>query len=296
MISNDKLFWALILTLLVFLSAGCTAALNAKPKRTGQRSQATMHTSILDAADPATGIIWKADFETGDLSQIDNGGLITISGRGNAEVTDTMAHSGKYSAALTIHTLPRGAKHDSGVRLAWTASRWVAKEDPKNLPDEAYYSAYYYIPQTVVTDWWNLMQWKRSAIQNGSQTRLLTFSLSGAYAEGNVYLTLRSRVNAEGKFVEPGQMMATASRPLPIGSWFQLECYYRWAQTPTGQVTCWQDGELLWDVTNVITEHHTEYNSYPRQWTANNYSGNTDPAEFTIYLDDLTISTKRIGR
>jgi hypothetical protein len=243
--------------------------------------------AVAATADPAT--VWQEGFE--DLS-FDGG--VTITGLAWPTLS-TRAHTGRYGAALCVLGA-NGLVVPTAVRLTYNARGRAQPDDPNNLPDEAYYSAYYYLPQTIVTEWWNLMQWKRSALlSDGNQTRRMTYSLSGAYAQGNLYLTLRSRVNEQGQFVEPGKILAVAPQPLPIGSWVQLECFYRWAKTPTGRITCWQNGTQLWDIENVITEFDTEYRSYPRQWTVNNEIGLSSPTNHVVFVDDFAVRTQPLG-
>lgn len=282
--------FVMVMILAVFLTACGTprgGRANAQRNAANRRPEAA---SIVAAADPETGILWQADFETGNYSQLKDGGQITISGLGKATITDEFAHSGRYAAALTITGANGLQKPSPGVRLAWYGDRWVGKENAQNLPDAGYYSAYYYFPQVVQAEWWNIMQWKQAFVRNnGSQSRNPVYFVSAIYANGVNTLILRSKVDAQGRFTEPGSTAAQSGVPLPTQRWVHLECYYRWSKSADGQIRCLMDGEVLWDVQGIITEFGDAYNTYPRQWTVNNYADQTSPATQTIYVDDLMI-------
>src|SRR5438132_80468 len=79
-------------------------------------------------------ILWSAEFETGDFSQLlgDDGGAIVNTGTGVASITSDIVHSGRYAAKLTIS----GA---SGSKQAVRLFRWDEPHDNRG----AYYSAWY---------------------------------------------------------------------------------------------------------------------------------------------------------
>jgi hypothetical protein len=243
------------------------------------------------ALDPYT--IFSADFETGDYSQWYDGGRIAISGIAWPTIQPWVVRSGRYATALSIYFPDGSTSPEPGVRLAWDARGRVAPSDPKNLPDEAYYSAHYFLPHLVLTEWWNLMQWKQYTRQSdGSLTRIPVYTVSANYADQQMWLRLRSKVAAEGNYTQPGATAAISPKPIPIASWVRLECLYRWSKEPAGRIACWQDGELVWDVNNIVTEFDLPNFRYPRQWTVNNYAGSAFPPLVTIFLDDAAIRTQ----
>lgn len=241
-------------------------------------------------------VIFSADFETGNLNQWLNGGQISISGATKASANTSIVYKGRYAAALTIYDANGTTNPQPGVRLAWNAAGRVLPSEAKNLPDEAYYSAHYYFPQQVATEWWNIMQWKQALkTPDGGQTRIPVYFVSVIGKNNQMYLALRSKVSSQGQYTEPGTTAAYWSKPIPIKSWVRLECLYRWSKQANGRIACWQNGTLIWDVKNIITEFEIPYKSYPRQWTINNYAGKTSPTNPLLYIDEAAILTQRLG-
>ncbi|NTU80898.1 MAG: hypothetical protein HGA45_16210 [Chloroflexales bacterium] len=280
----------LLLTMsVVMISCG------ARTGETGRKAPARQET-IESFANSETGHLWGADHETGDLSQWRDGGRISTSGKAKATISQQVAHSGRYSLALSIKDANGTSSPSPGVRMGWEGRGWVTTQNALNLPNEAYYSTYYYFPQVVKAEWWNLMQWKQAYVRlDGSQSRNPVYFISAVFQDGQMLLILRSKVDPNGSYVDPGTTAATAPIALPVNSWVQIECYYRWSTAPDGRITCWQGGNLIWDVTNIVTEFTTEFVQYPRQWTVNNYADKTTPPNQTIFIDDALISLKRIG-
>lgn len=238
--------------------------------------------------DPAT--LWSASFETQSYP-----GHIEISGKAAAALTNKQVSSGRYAAALSIANANGSQRPEPGVRLAYNARGVVKPSDPKNLPDVAYYSASFYFPHIVLAEWWNIMQWKQAVIVNGSQTRLPIYSIHPLYHDGGMSFFLRSRVDTKGKYQDNSVYIAGSPKMIPLKKWVRLECMYKWSKLPDGRITCWMDGQLLWDVNNIITEFDIPYYQYPRQWTINNYAGQTWPESHVLYVDNLAVRTKPLG-
>jgi hypothetical protein len=227
--------------------------------------------------------MWVAGFETGDMSHWDG---LWNSGSGSAAVTTRHAHSGKYSAALTIST-------PGGARLAKDA----LNRNNDVLPN-AYYSVWYYFPQRVNAPyWWNVFQWKRKWCRSGycSSDPIYTVNI-GNRSDGSMYYFLYNHVGSNGTYNTSGVgRKASAPINIPLNTWVHLECYYKWSTSNDGRVSCWQNGQPLWNVTGVRTEYNYGRVSNPRQWTVNNYSDNTSPTWQTIYVDDAAIRSFRIN-
>ncbi|MFB3814488.1 MAG: heparin lyase I family protein [Terriglobales bacterium] len=233
--------------------------------------------SMTPTQQPARGALWSADHETGDLSQWyspalaatgAHGGGIYNSGAGVAAPSRDFAHSGSWSARLTINTPD---KPTSGTRLF----RWRESHAHPDL----YYDVWLYFPSNYVApSFWNVMQWK---------------SLRAGHADSDpfFFVNIRSRADRSMEFNlfnwqtkrNYYQQLAT----LPVGRWFRVTAHYVCSGSPDGSVTVWQDGVLLFDVRNV----QTRYTDGDCGWSVNNYSDQLVPASATIYVDDAMIST-----
>jgi chitodextrinase len=226
-------------------------------------------------------ILWSAAHETGNLSQWDGE---WNSGNADSIITTTYAHGGSYAVAETVNG-------NAGTRMA---------KDTVNgalLPD-GYYSVWYYFPQVVrAPDWWNIFQFKRATYPYGAGSNPVFTVNVGNRASGEIYTYLYQHVGSDGQYNTAGQgVKAQATINIPTNRWMHFECYYKWAKTTTGQLTCWQDGQQIWDLQNVITEYnYAQDDNRMRQWSVNNYTSGTIPSTQTIYIDDAAISTSRLG-
>jgi hypothetical protein len=261
----------------------------------GQSKNRQSFLPFVNKSSQAAGILWQADFETGDLTQVsaDAGGTISISGQGDNKIATSPTHSGQYSVALTVYNAD-GINEHPGVRL----TRWGILGTPKQLPDSAYYSAWYYLPTYVKPDpYWNVYQWKQRR-QNPDGTRptdpTYTINLDDQ-ADGTLKYRLQAKVEPDGSYLASGRRVAVAAGAVPLNRWIHLECLYVWSRTTTGRVTCWQDGVQIWDIQDVQTEFsdalHPDSIAPKRSWTVNNYVDKSDPQTHTLYVDDMVISS-----
>ena len=230
----------------------------------------------LDAIDAPTSapngapieVLWQAGMEGGDLSEWSapggrraGGGPFNSDG-GFAEATDEVARTGRYSAKLL---LPNGV---GGTRLF----RW----EESDRQSEAFYSAWFYIPSRFEPDeWWDVFQFK-SRVSEEMNDPFWVINI-GARSDGRLYLYL-------GDW-QRGETFRQTAADVPIGSWFQVECFLRQSSMGAGRIACWQDRTLLWDMRDV----DTHYPGATNQWSVNNYSSRVGPAPVDIYVDDAAI-------
>jgi hypothetical protein len=212
---------------------------------------------------PASGgLLWSANMETGDLSQWNNGGGEFNSGTYSTGASRDVAHSGAYSAKLTITTPP-----ETGVRLF----RWQESDKYPSL----YYSTWFYFPQHVaVTNYWNIMQWKSKTTSTNDPFYTLNVLNSGSAMQLYLYDWQR-KVSFKQSAVS-----------LPVGKWVHIEGFYTCAADNTGSVTIWQDGQKILSDSGKSTR----YSNGDCQWSTNNYSDGLSPSPATIYVDDAGIS------
>jgi hypothetical protein len=226
--------------------------------------------------------LWVGNMEEGNLNDwyepgtratpgCCNGGGRFNSGRANSRATQNKKHTGDWGIRMRIHTPNSPA---SGTRLF----RW---REPQNYP-KLYYSVWYYFPRRyTVTNGWNVFQWKSKSPLKDDPFFILNV---GNRPDGSMFFYLYDwqRQITHVQSVEN----------IPISQWFQVEAYYECAGDSTGRVTFWQDGTLLFDVPNV----QTRYEDGDCQWSVNSYSDSLQPGpRSTIYVDDASISTTRIG-
>jgi hypothetical protein len=146
------------------------------------------------------------------------------------------------------------------------------------LPQQAYYGAWYYVPALATNSGnWNLIHFQGGASPgDASQLKgLWDISLVNDNSGGlrlAVYNFLGSTPDLSG------------APPIPIGSWFHIEMFLKRAADATGEVSVYQDGVSIAHLTNIITDD-TTYG----QWYVGNLATQLDPAESTLYVDDVSV-------
>ena len=254
----------------------------------GQRPFQRAHPAALQAS-PGT-VLWSNGMEDGTLDgwggAAMNGGGEFDSGSGVSTASRDVAHSGSWSAKMT---LPDGS---GGTRLF----RW---QEPRQYRDLVY-SAWFYIPQAHTltgnpsSRFWNLFQFKsRSTADSVDPMWDLTVSNP---SPGRMHLNLDwSPRTLEGP--QPGQSgfrrFTHAGADVPVGRWFQLTGQLRQSNGFDGALRIWQDGQLLFDLAGIRTSYaDCAFNTWcgSNEWSINNYSDALSPAPAVIYTDDASIA------
>src|SRR6266545_1116426 len=216
---KPRSIWAatcVALTCALFINTSCAVMPSAIPPLATTIAATLAPTATSTVLDQH--ILWSADHETGDLSQWDGA---WISATGDARISTDHAHSGRYSAALTVYNAVGGSE-SPGVRMAKVST----PQNAASLPDEAYYSVWYYFPQTVrPAEWWNIFQWKRRWERNGEVSSDPVYTIDVANRpDGAMYLYLYSEVGAAGNYNTAGVgARAAAAIDLPLNRWVHLE-------------------------------------------------------------------------
>jgi Polysaccharide lyase/Dockerin type I domain len=189
-------------------------------------------------------------------------------------------HSGKYAVRSTINT-SNGA---AGIR-------WPLRTAPgTNLLPNAYYSCWYYLPESFDLSWLNAMQWK-TVYTDGTSSNPST-SINFIHDQTGMHLQAVSYLNSAGAYASSNaHQIAIDATTLPIGQWFQIETYYAWSQKNTGECSTWLNGKQIWSVKNLITQENLPPYKQPMQWSCNLYGDGTNPKTVSLYLDDLAVST-----
>jgi hypothetical protein len=224
-----------------------------------------------------TDLLWVSTFEDGNFGEWSDpggGGPRSDTAPNRLEASTEQAHRGHYAAKFTIvPTIPDVYADASLMRKS-------------GLPEEAYYSAWYYVPSPVtVGKFWTIFKLRMRSVADNATT------------EAELYdANIRSQPGGELTFWIYDHRIAgqipqqTSDIVVPVGQWFQVEAFYRNAQDNTGRATFWFDGQLIADV-NGMAMGPTPW----VEWDAVNVGANLSPVPVTIYVDDAAISRSRVG-
>jgi Polysaccharide lyase len=147
------------------------------------------------------------------------------------------------------------------------------------LPEEAYYSAWYYLPPGFSGAFdWNLFHF-----QSGQPGQRL-------HGTWDISLDVTSRgqlVAYVADYIANERYDQLDPLPVPIGEWFKLEFYLKRAADETGEIALYQDGQELLRREGVITD-----DSSFTQWYVGNFAGafSLPPSDSTsLYVDDVAV-------
>jgi hypothetical protein len=217
---------------------------------------------------PAMGpVLWSADNETGDLSQwTENQYGEAVFNSASASVSPWLglSHSGKRSLQLSIT--------DAGSQgRAARIFRWHENQS------RAYYTVWYYFPQTYwPAEWWNVMQFKTKS--PGGTSRPMWILNVDTRWDGSMGFYLWDAINSRS--FEPGNDQLR----IKTGQWTKLTVYYQAGQGQAGRITVWQDDAKLLDLSGVQTSLGGDV-----EWGLSNYTDSIDPSNAVIYIDDAEI-------
>lgn len=206
---------------------------------------------------------WRTSFETDFCDYTRAGGYCFNDPDASYDVTDAPVHGGRHAAVFAVSSDP--SKDGAQARCFLQGI----------LPKDAYYGAWFYLPtSTSSAGNWNLMH-----IPGGmpdSWHGLWDVSLDMT-PDGNLSLYLFDALR--------GAVRTPASAPpIPIGSWFHIEVRLLRAKDATGMVALFQDGALLVELTDLITDD-ADFG----QWYVGNLVESISPPESVLYVDDVTI-------
>jgi hypothetical protein len=218
-------------------------------------------------------ILWEARHETGDLSEWiadGQGGSAADAPMAAISATTEVAHGGAYSLKLT-----NAAVVDSATSRVW-------RESP--YPPDAYYSAWYYIPQAYTLGAvWTIMQFRAPDVNDPSVKRYLVDLDIRSLPGGEMILSVYDHRVPYLRSPTPPTAMV-----LPIGRWFQVETRFRNFSDDRGRITVWLDGQVNYDIERPFGVHSTVH------WSPCSSSHDFSPAESAIYVDDAAVSLARL--
>jgi hypothetical protein len=213
---------------------------------------------------------WSSGFENQfcDYPSADEPGWCYGFSPASFRVVSSPVHSGQFAAEFTVLT-----GTDAGASPQARCARQGV------LPAEAYYGAWYLIPEiaTIATDKdnWNLFHFQGGNSDATSIHYLWDVSLVNGPA-GNLNLHV---IDALDSSKHP-----TSTKSVPIGSWFHIVFYWKRAKDTSGEVALYQDEERVVDLTNLVTDD-TDWG----QWYVGNLASALQPPQSTVYVDDVSI-------
>jgi hypothetical protein len=228
--------------------------------------------------DVGSDLLWTARFETGDFTEwtgVAGGDAQAFPMPPNTlAVSNEQAHTGDFSAALTITAGSDGTQESSVLSRAG------------GLPTEAYYSAWYYLPYSVsVGTFWVIFKFRMRTDANDASTAGELYDMDLAtLPSGEMTLELYDHRTA-------GDLPLDVSNPIvPVEQWFQLEAFYRAANDDTGHLTYWLNGQQVVDIAGAPTSPTSWV-----EWDACSVGEDLTPQMATLYVDDCAVSRSRVG-
>jgi hypothetical protein len=226
--------------------------------------------------DVGSDLIWTARFESNDFREytsVPNGSVSAVpSGSSSVVVSSERAHTGSAGAKMTVDTTGQQLQN---VGLALSG----------DLPIEAYYSAWYYLPRSVtVGPYWVIFKFRmRTDAANPSTTDELFDVDLDNLPTGE--MTLRLFDHRSG-----GDLPLDVPSPVvPVGDWFQVEGFYRNTTDQSGRLILWVDGRQIIDLHQPMA---------PTPWVAWDVSSiapDLTPASAIVHIDDCAVSRARVG-
>lgn len=216
---------------------------------------------IPDKTDPVA-IPWSSGFEQRFCDYTQLAGFCYSDPGASYEIVTTPVHSGRYAAAFTVHSAEDAAIQARCVRQG-------------GLPAEAYYGAWYFVPELATNDAvWNLLHFQGGEVSG--LHGLWDVSLVNT-PSGELQLMVFDFLN--GVVRRPPTPV-----PIPIGDWFHVQLYLKRAADDTGEVALYLNGRQLLRASDLITDD-SEYG----QWYVGNYANGLMPSDSTLYVDDVSI-------
>jgi hypothetical protein len=248
--------------LLAWLAVGCQPDLVVGTWSCPVGPRVENDAGMLDPVTEPVALPWSTDFEHGICDLYIAKGYCYDHEDSSYALVDTLARSGKHSVEFTIDTEVESGRHTRCVREG-------------ALPDDAYYGAWYYIPEQRE----GIVNWNLLHFQGGDDLHnLWDVSIEPDDASGKLKLYVL------GKFSMGPVSQDEPPTLITTGAWFHIEFRWRRRSDATGRVSLYQDGKLIIDLPNLITDDTTW-----GQWYVGNLANSLTPATSTLYVDDISI-------
>lgn len=241
----------------------------------GATSDDAMDDSSIMRPNPAAPVElpWSTGFENGFCDYPRVGGFCYGDGEeAEFSIVTSPVRSGKHAAAFRVRA-PGGTR--SQDRDARCVRQGV-------FPRDAYYSAWYFIPEASANRGvWNLFHFQGGEGPGPMELDGLWDVSIARSAGGELRLFLLHY------FPTPTTIDA-GFPPIPIGKWFKIEVHFRRASDATGELAVYQDDERIVRLTDVVTD-----DTHWGQWYVGNLANSLMPPDSTVYVDDVMIRATR---
>jgi hypothetical protein len=226
--------------------------------------------------DLGSDLLWATDHESNSLavwSEPPGGGILLDAAGSTVDIAEGPAHSGRFSLKIS----DRGTSDSDGPGVY------------RELidPEEAYYSAWYYLPRAYQTNsQWTIQKFRSRSdtdpdvVSHGHDLDLRT--LPG----GEIILYVFSH--------DPAYLQAPLADPpafVPTQAWFQLEVLFRSRTDDSGRLLVWLDDRLVYDLENRRTAGSNDL-----LWSPCSVGEDVQPSPKELYVDDAAISRTRVTR
>lgn len=223
--------------------------------------------------DLGSDVLWATDHEGGlDAWSDGNGGVELSDMAGDVAVSDERARSGHYAAELSVE--------------ATGSHAYAVLRRSGDLPKEAYYSAWFLVPEQYVTrSSWTIFNLQSSDGETPNPiTTGLSLNLRALPGGGYVLYVFHHDV----RFLQ-----APIADPAPIiepGRWFHLSVFFREASDDTGQLTAWLDGRRVYDLRHRPTGGRDHLH-----WSVGSVAANIPGGPARLFVDDAVVSLQRVA-
>jgi hypothetical protein len=219
-------------------------------------------------------LLWSARHETGDFTEWtagSQGGFSADTPDTAVTISTDVAHSGTHSAKLS-----------NGAPTTYETARLWRQDD---FPQEAFYSAWFYLPQAFQTTVdWTIMQFRVPGTGDGGLEGLLIDVDLRSLPGGDLILDIYDH---RAPYLR--SPTAYPAIPVPIAQWFQVEVFYRNVGDDSGQLTLWLNGQLNYDLHRPFGLSSTTY------WSICSSTEGLSPTQSDLYVDDAAVSLVRVG-
>jgi hypothetical protein len=219
-------------------------------------------------------ILWWTDHETGDFTEWDQGGYHWSAEGGSTKIAElpSPTRSGRFSFESQVTSASTGVQ--SGAQAFRSGG----------LPSQAYYSAWFYLPQ-VITSATYLVVFKFRSRQDpaDNSTTVNAWDVNVAPdGSGAMFLVLYEHSGAN--------QWEDRTLNVPVRQWFQIEAFLRAANDSSGQITVWCNGTQLFDIAGRATTASSFV-----EWSVGGVTEVIDPDPTTLFIDDAAVSKRRLG-